>query len=177
MLHIHSISFNHLISSDETIAEGLSVYAQPINQPPLRYCGIGDLQQHNQHWNKICLLNIGEAALFDNRCQMRFPYKMTPLQDSQSTTPEPVLATQTVLGGKYLVCWPSHTQERVVNQSHWYEILVGGMRQLRQPSATLWHTYKTHTTPESALATNTVLGQNLKSQSCGLLIHKKGLWI
>ena len=57
---------------------------------------------------------------------------------------------------------PSVMKGMIGDQSYWYEgRLVGGPRQLRQPSITLSYPYKTHTTPEPALAIPTGLGPNL----------------
>ena len=44
-------------------------------------------------------------------------------------------------------------------QSYWHERLAGYPGQLRQTPITLYHPYKTHSPPESALSTPTDLGQ------------------
>ena len=51
---------------------------------------------------------------------------------------------------------------RAEGQGYRWKNLVGAIRQLRQPSITLWHPYKTHTTHESVLAFPAgLLGPNL----------------
>ena len=76
------------------------------------------------------------------------------------TTSESCLAIPICLG-PYLALLACFSVWRARNQSYCCEWLVGVIKQIRHPSTTLWHPYKTHTTSESCLATPTCLGQDL----------------
>ena len=125
-------------------------------------CSFRYIHSHNLYWKRY---KTAQTATY---------HPLTPVHNSHYTC---ISSDSPCRFGDWiwpcsLIGWKEGLKSKVIGVSDLLDKIA--TRQLRQPSTTLWHPHKTHTTPESVLVLPAGMGLNLTLMAW--LDRRKGSW-